>query len=690
MNKATENIVSLKAFFALSRFRAFVLSCFLLLANPISAQETDTIQVHTIDEVIITERRVSAEVRSVAPLQMLTSERISRLNVLQVSDAVKHFSGVMVRDYGGIGGLKTVSVRSLGANHTAINYNGILLSDVQTGQIDIGRFSIDNIESISLNSGQNDNIFLPARSFASASVLNIRTRRPVFEDDRRINGRTTLRTGSFGLVNPSLNLNAKINSNISALFSGEYMYAHGEYPFKFRYGTGANDSTEILRRQNTDVRNLRLETMFFGNFAERGTAHIKTFFYNSERGLPGNVTFYNPLQNSQQRLWERNFFTQAHFRRELSHNLSFQTNGKYNWSWMRYVDAGTLSSAGILENTYSQQEFYLSTSFLYRAFEQLSFSFSTDGFINTMESDLVNFAYPTRYSLLSVIAAKYVNNRILATASLLNTLVTERVQFGALPENHNHFSPYIGISVKPFLAHDLRLRAFYKNIFRLPTFNDLYFTNIGNTNLKPETTNQYNVGITYTTSVGSHIPFFNITLDAYHNNVQNKIVALPSKRDIFLWTMLNFGEVSTHGIDLNVETHIQPSENLGVILGVSHSYQRALNVTDPTNRFTFGHQIPYTPRVSGAVRAGIETRWVNIFYSLVWSGHRYVLPQNYTANRLEGYRDHSISLSRNFNLSFGQLSANLELLNLTDENYQVVRGFPMPGRSFRISTGLSF
>jgi len=357
---------------------------------------------------------------------------------------------------------------------------------------------------------------------------------------------------------------------------------------------------------------------------------------------------------------------------------------------MHYVDAGHFGTTGIMENIYAQQEFYLSTSFLYRAFEQLSFSFSTDGFINTMESDLVNFVYPTRYSLLSVVAAKYVNNRILATASLLNTLVTERVQFGSLPENHNHFSPYVGISVKPFLSHDLRFRAFYKNIFRLPTFNDLYFTNIGNTNLKPETTNQYNIGITYTTSITSYVPFFNITLDAYHNNVQNQIVALPSKRDIFLWTMLNFGEVSTHGIDLNLETHIQPSENLGVILGVSHNYQRALNVTDPANIFTFGHQIPYTPRVSGAVRAGIETKWLNVFYSLVWSGHRYVLPQNYTANRLEGYRDHSISFSRNFNLSFGTLSANLELLNLTDENYQVVRGFPMPGRSFRISTGLSF
>lgn len=81
------------------------------------------------------------EVRSASPLQVFNKDELKNLQALQVSDAVKHFAGVTVKDYGGIGGLKTVSIRSLGAQHTAVSYDGITVSDCQTGQVDIGRFS---------------------------------------------------------------------------------------------------------------------------------------------------------------------------------------------------------------------------------------------------------------------------------------------------------------------------------------------------------------------------------------------------------------------------------------------------------------------------------------------------------------------------------------------------------------------
>ncbi|HPD42669.1 MAG TPA: Plug domain-containing protein [Dysgonamonadaceae bacterium] len=130
---------------------------------------------HQLPEVVITEKYDDREIRSSAPLQILTKQTLQNLNVLQVSDAVKFFSGVNVKDYGGIGGLKTVSVRSLGAAHTSVSYNGIPLSDAQTGQIDIGKFSLDNVEALTLSLGQNDQIFMPARLFASTSALDIRT-----------------------------------------------------------------------------------------------------------------------------------------------------------------------------------------------------------------------------------------------------------------------------------------------------------------------------------------------------------------------------------------------------------------------------------------------------------------------------------------------------------------------------------
>jgi outer membrane receptor protein involved in Fe transport len=125
-----------------------------------------------------------------------------------------------------------------------------------------------------------------------------------------------------------------------------------------------------------------------------------------------------------------------------------------------------------------------------------------------------------------------VTEKVLATASLLSTLVTETVENGVRAEDQNRLSPYVSFTYKPFDKKDLRFRAFYKNIFRLPTFNDLYYSRIGNADLRPEITNQFNVGATYSVSPAKCLPLLSITVDAYRNDVKDKIVAIPTKNII--------------------------------------------------------------------------------------------------------------------------------------------------------------
>jgi len=503
--------------FSPSSFSQRILPClwWMLLPCLLFAQKTqmpDTLKVYRIQEVIVSEHFRDAEIRSTAPLQILSSKQIEQLNVLQVSDAVKYFSGVTVKDYGGIGGLKTISVRSLGANHTAVSYDGITLTDCQTGQIDLGRFSLENVDMLSLNSGQADNIFQPARLFASGSVLNIRTLSPQFTGNKRINGKVSIKVGSFGLLNPSLWLEKKISPKISASLSSEWLSAKGEYPYLLNYGVPGKDSSSMEMRKNTDVKNFRLEGTLYGNFAKKGNGYIKAYYYQSERGLPGATILYNADNFSSQRIWDKTFFTQAHYEKELSKTLDFQVNAKYNRGSLNYLDPTYLDSVGKLENSFLQEEYYGSFSLLYRAFENISFAATSDLFENTLEAnfkkDADTFVNPNRYSWISAVAAKYDSNQLLATVSILNTIVKETVNTGNTGKNHNKLSPFFSLSVKPFLNHDFRLRAFYKNIFRIPTFNDLYYEQIGNRDLKPEKTNQYNLGLTYSVSVGKWMPCF--------------------------------------------------------------------------------------------------------------------------------------------------------------------------------------
>ncbi|VBB46054.1 conserved hypothetical protein [uncultured Paludibacter sp.] len=650
--------------------------------------ESEKIKTDSLREVTVIENKKSNEIRSTSPLQILSSKTLSQLNALQVSDAVKYFSGVTVKDYGGIGGLKTVSVRSLGANHTSIAYDGITLSDMQTGQIDIGRFSLENVDMLTLNNGQSDNIFQPARSFSSASSINIKTLKPTFEKDEKTNGNFSFKTGSLGLINPSFYIHQKFNKKLTSLFSGEYLYADGKYPYTLYYGSSAADSSSLEKRKNTDVHNFRLESTLYAQFDEKSDGYFKAYYYSSERGLPGATIYYNTENFSSQRIWDNTFFTQAHFQRSFSSKWEIQANAKYNRGHLRYIDPTTLNSSGETENNYTQQELYGSFSSIYRVLEHLSFSASTDAFINSLDADIVDFSYPTRFTSLTVLAGKYVKNRFLATSSILYTLTNEKVKWGNPAQNQQKISPYASFSVQPFSKIDLRIRAFYKNIFRLPTFNDLYYSRIGNRDLLPESANQFDAGATFLKETSKWIKYFSFTGDVYHNNVKNKIVAYPTK-NIFQWTMLNYGKVNINGLDISTETALELNKHINLILGYSHSYQRALNVTNPENR-DYNHQIPYTPRVSGSGRASLETAWFSVNYSMLWSGHRYAVNQNYTENRVEGYTDHNISISKNIKTTFGVIGGNFEILNLMNKNYEVVRFFPMPGRTFRANISLKF
>ena len=87
----------------------------------------DSIQ--KINEVIIVGTPVIPKYREVIPAQVLKEVDLQRLNSLSVADAIRYFAGVQLKDYGGVGGLKTVNIRSMGTNHMAVFYDGIQLGN---------------------------------------------------------------------------------------------------------------------------------------------------------------------------------------------------------------------------------------------------------------------------------------------------------------------------------------------------------------------------------------------------------------------------------------------------------------------------------------------------------------------------------------------------------------------------------
>jgi len=223
---------------------------------------------------------------------------------------------------------------------------------------------------------------------------------------------------------------------------------------------------------------------------------------------------------------------------------------------------------------------------------------------------------------------------------------------------------------------------FYKQNYRLPTFNDLYYQRSGNTRLKPEDASQWNAGLVFAKAFSGKIRQISFSADGYYNRVRNKILAVP-RHNLFLWSMSNIGTVEISGLDVVAESVIKPSENWSLVFGGGYTYQRAVDLSDPEGN-TYKHQIPYTPRHSGSARLALVLPWVDIAYTCFWSGERYILKQNIPENRLPGYAEQGVSVRKT--LMIGKISSVLqaEVLNITDKTYEVVKSYPMPGRHFRL------
>lgn len=646
-----------------------------------------------IKESIIIGTPAGYKYREVIPAQTLKEEELQRLNSFSVADAIRYFSGVQLKDYGGVGGLKTVNIRSMGTNHMAVFYDGIQLGNAQNGQVDLGRFSLDDVEEISLYNGQKSDIFQSAKDFGASGTIYITTRRPRFENGRNANFKATMKTGSFGLINPSIRSEYKISDAVSASFSGEWVNATGKYKFRYRMrnslGEIAYDTTAV--RHNGDINATRLEAALHGTLDE-GRWTVRAYSYNSERGIPGAIVS-NVFRNGE-RLWDTNSFIQGSFTNKWSPKFRSLINAKYAADYTHYEnqDAKLIQT----KNTYRQKELYASCANLYNIMENWEVSLAYDFQWNTLDAKFYmptesdgTFPYPTRYTQMAALATAFEWGRIKGQASVLGYFVHEKVKrFEARPDKAVA-TPAFFLSYKPFHRQDLSVRAFYKRMFRMPTFNDLYYTDMGNAFLKPEYAEQFNIGLKYTKNF-MNMPTLrtvDASVDAYYNHITDKIIAYP-KGQQFRWTMLNLGEVDIKGVDIALNLAWAFGE-VEATARLQYTYQEAIDVTDSADTY-YRDQIPYIPWHSGSAVLSLFYKGWGLNYSFIYTGERYNQQENIPRNHTQPWYTSDLSVQKSFAIRTSTLKLTAEINNLFGQDYDVVLNYPMPKTNCRFVTSFNF
>lgn len=614
-------------------------------------------------------------VKSVSPVQQVTAKDFKRYSAYNAADAVRNFSGVNIKDYGGIGGLKTVSVRSLGANYTGVQYDGVQIGDVQNGQVDLGKISLDNVQSIILYNGQPGEITLPAKSFSWGSVLIIKSLIPSLTPAKPYKISFGLKTGSFGLFNPTFQWQQRLSNRLSLNLTSSVQNATGKYKYKVE-GDG---SDTMAVRSNADVRTVQSDLSLFWTAKDSSLLNFRANFNNSDRGLPGAVVFYNPYSNQQ--LTSRDYFAQAGYDKKWR-SFNLLLNGKVSNSFTRYVDPDYLNSAGVLDLKYTQDELYGSGAISNKLTKQLELAYSSDVTFNTLNTNMYQYAYPERLTYMNALSSRLDWGKFKIQGTLLNTLIHENVKVGEAAGSRNAWSPSVLMSYQRSDSSAFMFRAFYKNIFRNPTFNDLYYTRIGSRSLKPEYASQYNLGFTFNTA-GRSFDYLTLTTDIYYNHIKDKIIAIPNK-DLFTWSMLNLGEVDIWGADLATKLQMSLTQKINASFSGNYTFQKAIDVTDKASS-VYLNQIPYTPEHTFSLNTGLNGPNWGVFYNQVYSSGRYYLSENLPEYFVPGFMISDLSLSYGLDQWHFPLSISTEINNLFNKSYSFIRSFPMPGRSIRFS-----
>lgn len=627
--------------------RLSLIFLFLLSSLFASASPLDSIQ--TIKDVAI----IGVRPHYLTPSQTLRGDALQNLSTSSVADALKYFSGVQIKDYGGLGGLKTVNVRSLGSQHVGVYLDGIRINNAQNGQIDLGRYSLSNMESVALYNANRNERLQSASEYASAATVYLQTKRPTATRYALEYG-----NGSFG----SHKVKGYFSLKNRLFLDAEYQHTDGDYTFRFR----SESEDTVGTRHNSDLTFYRIEA---AGFYEGLSTHI--YYYNSRRGLPGPVIRRLSDQwDSTDRQWDANFFAQASYRHSWEH-LGVKANLKYAYDWLHYLqNPETNASTMYCNNHYRQQDLYGSVAAAWNT-HWLSLNASTDLRWSDLTTDVYRSAYVYRIDSKSLLSAIASYRGFEGNIALLYTHISDHTRGAAKPLSR--FTPMVLAS---WHRDEWTIRAFHKRIFRAPTLNDLYYTLVGNAQLRPEYTTQWDCGADYK---GRNL---HLALDLYYNRIEDKIVAIPMKCQ-FRWSMVNFGLVRSLGVSASAGYNKRWGK-FALDANANYTCQRDRDFSSP-HEPEYKHTIPYSPLHAASFILDLAYDGWSLCTSWLYTGDRFALISNNRDDLLGDWQTVDLKLNKEFSIGRHHLQTTIECNNLTDSRHEVVKRYPMPGRNWKLT-----
>lgn len=607
-----------------------------------SAKQEDTLSSES-KEIIITSTKFKNEDKYISQITIGKTE-VNLFPYESIVSSLKLLPNLNIIEYGGLESIKSANIRGFNSKQTSIAINGFKVNNNQSGIFDLNLLNIFSFDQIIISNDGNSSLQTTG-GMGGTIDFNCATQ----------NSNYFLIASDYYFYGAA-GIKSSLATKIFALpfkFTLAYQNSSGKYPIEINeFGT----SKEYLR-QNAQA-NLYGFWLTSNKTFDKFAYNIDLGLSNLNKGIPGAIIQGN-LENTNAKYQSSNLFS-------LNKIKYFDENQIWELNLGLISENSEFKDANI--DTYQNLNSINSLSYLTTVWDfNLRAEFSYE--FSNLESNALNHSLESINRNLFALSAN-IEKEILSNQSYkLHSLFSYKQTF---IENYDFLNSYfVGLNINNFSNSISYSLNFSKN-HRIPSFNELYFKNYGNQNLKPEQSNTLAFKVNY---VENQYVKSNISLDLFLSQIKDYIISVP--RNAVIWSTQNVAKVQNWGFGLM----IQNSEFFTI------AYSLQFPIDNDINSLTYKKLLAYQNNESISAKILIPYKEISSLFALTasYKSHRFYSADNDYYSLLKPYT--ILDFAWNFieKIDNQNLSFKFEIFNILNTNYEVIRSYPMPLRNYKFT-----
>ncbi len=568
-----------------------------------------------------------------------------------LSDLLSDESPVFIKSYG-LGALATSSFRGGSASQTALLWNGFNINSPMNGVVDLSLVPVNFMDAISVQYGGVSALW---GSGAVGGAIHLNN---TAKFNSGVTTKVNVSTGSFDVYNQQVSFEFSKRKFISSI---KLFNTTSKNNFQYNNVFSANDAKVI--QTNAELKSYGLLSENYWLIKENQKINLFFWCQHTDRNIPPTMLQFRNESNQ----IDNNYRITSEWKYEKKKIVTYVRGAYFNESLI-YSD-----------KTYRATDVNVSQSIIIEAESKIK--------LNSQHS--VNIGINDTY--VTAVASGYINkpqqNRTAFFASYLYTTKNEKLKTAASIRQEiikNKFVPFTYSAGADYqFIKWLGFKANFSKVYRIPTFNDLYWSMGGNPNLLPE--NGYSEEAGLKLKLKNNNILFSSDVTVYNRTIKNWIIWLPG---ISYWSPQNIMSVWSRGMETNSTLAVKLN-NFKISISVLTNYVVSTNQqAKSANDASVGKQLIYVPMYSGHAKLSIEYKQLSFSYRHNYTGYRYTSTDN--TEYLKPFYLGSLYVSYKTRIKNVATVFYVQVNNIWNEEYQVMLSRAMPQQNFNAGISIEF